>query len=222
MGRWFIVRHGETEWNAGGRIQGHIDIGLSESGINQAQSVSARLAEAPIDVAYSSDLQRCADTARQILGRRDVPLHVTPRLREYHKGVFEGLTWKETGERYPDLHAASLVKDLDFAPTAGESTRQVSVRLASLMCELRERHQQDNVLIVGHGGALRAAFVALMDLPLEANWRFVMANCGLSVVDVFPDNAVLCLFNDTCHLGGFGPELPGHSAPGNQSQPVDG
>ncbi len=220
MGRWFIVRHAETEWNAQGRIQGHTNIGLSPSGINQARLISSRLAGVPIDVAYSSDLQRSADTARHILGQRDVPLHVTPRLREYHKGVFEGLTWEETGQRYPELHAASLVKDLDFAPTEGESTRQVNSRIAALMSELKERHHRDNVLIVGHGGALRAAFVALMQLPLEANWRFIMANCGLSVVDVFPDNAVLRLFNDTCHLDELRPELHDQHVAGTPGQPV--
>ena len=63
----------------------------------------------------------------------------------------------------------------------------------------------DNVLIVGHGGALRAAFVALMELPLEANWRFLVSNCGLSGLDVYADNAVLRLYNDTSHLDGLGP-----------------
>ena len=105
------------------------------------------------------------------------------------------------------MYAASVTKDLDFAPTGVETTRQVSVRLAGFMEELRQRHLEDTVLIVGHGGALRAAFVALMELPLEANWRFEMANCGLSVVDVYPDNAVLRLFNDTSHLDGLGPGI---------------
>jgi broad specificity phosphatase PhoE len=88
------------------------------------------------------------------------------------------------------------------------------------MSELKERHHRDNVLIVGHGGALRAAFVALMQLPLEANWRFIMANCGLSVVDVFPDNAVLRLFNDTCHLDELRPELHDQQVAGTPGQPV--
>ena len=207
MGRWFIVRHGETEWNVQGRIQGHTDIGLSERGKGQARLVCQRLAKALIDVAYSSDLERCAETARQILGQRSVPLHTTPRLREYHKGIFEGLTPEETSQRYPELYAASQVNDLDFAPPGGESTRQTSARMAAFIAELKERHLDDNVLIVGHGGALRAAMVALLELPLEANWRFVMANCGLSVVDIYSDNAVLRLFNDTSHLDGVGPAL---------------
>jgi probable phosphoglycerate mutase len=167
--------------------------------------VAGRLAEVAIDFAYSSDLRRSAETAREILGRRRVHLQTTPRLREYHKGVFEGLTADETKRRYPELYAASLVKDLDFAPPGGESTRQISARIASFVADVRDRHADDNVLIVGHGGTLRAVFVALMELPLAANWRFFLDNCGLSVVDVYPDNSVLRLYNDTSHLDGLGP-----------------
>ena len=204
MGRWLIVRHGETEWNADGRVQGHTDIGLSDKGAEQSRLIAGRLAECSIDVAYSSDLSRCTETAREILGGRIVKLQTTPRLREYNKGVFEGLTVAETEDRYPELHAASVVKDLDFAPPGGESIRQTSARIGSFVAEIRERHADDIVLVVGHGGALRAAFVALMELPLEANWRFFLANCGLSVVDTYPDNAVLRLYNDTSHLDGLG------------------
>jgi broad specificity phosphatase PhoE len=207
MGRLLIVRHGETEWNAEGRVQGHTDVGLSEKGDEQARLVGRRLAGVPIDVAYCSDLRRCTGTVRHILDERDVPLHFTERLREYHKGVFEGLTPDESRERYPEMFAASLIKDLDFAPTGGESIRQTSARMAAFVADIRERHLDETVLIVGHGGSLRATLVALMELPLEANWRFVMANCALSVVETFPDNAVLRLYNDTSHF--LLPYLPG-------------
>ncbi len=202
MGRWLIVRHGETEWNAGNRIQGHTDVPLSETGVRQSRMLAQRLSRFPIDVAYSSDLERCAGTAREALKGRNVPLHTTPQLRECHQGVFEGLTVEETERRHPEQFAASLVKDLDFAPTGGESTRETNARVASFVSDVRLRHAGENVLIVGHGGSVRAMFVALMELPLEANWRFYFSNCSLSVVDIYPDNAVLRLHNDTSHLDG--------------------
>ena len=161
MGRWFIVRHGETEWNAQGRIQGHTDISLSERGIQQAKLVAQRLAGVSLDVAYSSDLARSAETARQILDQRSIPLHTTSRLREFNKGVFEGLTPEETGQQYPELFEASQVNDLDFAPPGGESIRETSVRMNAIMTDLRMRHPDENVLIVGHGGALRAGLAFL-------------------------------------------------------------
>jgi broad specificity phosphatase PhoE len=201
------VRHGETEWNNQGRIQGHTDIYLSEKGREQARAVARRLAEVPFDIAYSSNLSRTRETAQIILGERNIPLHPTPQLREYNKGVFEGLTVHEYSLRYPELYRASLVNDLDFAPTGGETIRQTSARMARFAAQLKESHLDDTVLVVGHGGSLRSFIVALLSLPLEANWKFVMRNCALSIIYTYPDNAVLHLYNDTSHLDGLGPAV---------------
>ena len=200
MGRFLIARHGETSWNAEGRIQGHSDIELSERGVLQARALARRLAGASIDAAYSSDLLRASETARIVLDGRDVPLAQTELLRERYYGVFEGLTVEQRQDRYPTMFEASLIKDLDFAPTGGESARQTLKRMTSIMGDLKKRHLGDTVLIVGHGGSLRSAILALMEFPPEATWRFVMANCSLTVVDTYEDNAVLRLYNDTSHL----------------------
>ena len=202
MGTLLIVRHGETEWNAEGRIQGHTDIGLSENGAQQARSLGQRLADRQIDVAYSSDLKRTSETARLALGHRNVVLNETPRLREYHKGIFEGMTLTEIQTQFPDEYPKYLEKDLSYAPEGGETTRDVSTRMASIFQEIKAEHLDETVLVVSHGGALRAAMVSLLGMPLEGNWSFVFGNCGLTMVDTFADNAVLRLFNDTSHLNG--------------------
>ena len=205
MGRLFIVRHGETPWNAQERLQGHADIDLSEKGRQQAVAVARRLADIPIDAAYCSDLARARHTAEIALEERDVPLQATKGLRERFYGVFEGLTVEERQAQFPNEFDASLVKDLDFAAPGGESVRGMLNRMTPVMSEIKERHLDETVLIVGHGGSLRSAIVALMEFPPEATWRFVMANCSLTVIDTFWDNAVLRLYNDTSHLGGSGP-----------------
>ena len=202
MGTLLIVRHGETEWNAEGRIQGHTDIGLSENGAQQARSLGQRLADRQIDVAYSSALKRTSETARLALGHRNVVLNETPRLREYHKGIFEGMTLTEIQTQFPDEYPKYLEKDLSYAPEGGETTRDVSTRMASIFQEIKAKHLDETVLVVSHGGALRAAMVSLLGMPLEGNWSFVFGNCGLTMVDTFADNAVLRLFNDTSHING--------------------
>jgi broad specificity phosphatase PhoE len=202
MGSIYIVRHGETIWNAAGRIQGHTDVELTERGKDQARATERRLAGARLDVAYSSDMSRARDTALIILGEREPPLHSVPELREYNKGVFEGLTPEEYRQRYPELHEASLVNDPDFAPPGGETIRQCQARLSAFVSMLRREHPDEDVLLVGHGGSLRSVIVALLDLPLEANWKFVMHNCALSVIRAYPNNAVMHLYNDTSHLAG--------------------
>ena len=203
MAEIYIVRHGETEWNAQGRVQGHTDIALSDQGRRQAAALAARLDGVAFTTAWCSDLSRTRETAQIILGERNTPLDATPLLREYHKGVFEGLTVREYAERYPDLYQGSLVNDLDFAPTGGETIRETSARMAQFTDQLTAANGPgDKALVVGHGGSLRAVLVALLSLPLEANWKFALHNCGLSLVNTYPDNAVLHLYNDTSHLAG--------------------
>ena len=202
MGMLLIVRHGETDWNAIGRIQGHTDIGLSEKGAEQARSLGKRLAGLAIDVAYTSDLKRSSETARIALGGRDIVLNETPKLREYHKGVFEGLTLAEIKAQFPEEYPRYLEKNLSYAPKGGETTRDVSARMTEIFNEIRSNHLNESVLVVSHGGVLRAAMVSLLGMPLEGNWSFVFGNCGLTMVDTYEDNAVLRLFNDTSHING--------------------
>ena len=202
MGRIYMTRHGETVWNLEGRIQGHTDIDLSPYGRSQAKALSDRLSDVHFDAVYSSDLARARETAEIIVERKSVDVHPTELLREYHKGVFEGLTVSEYKREFPELYAASLVNDLDFAPTGGETIRETSVRMAGFISHLKQEHMNDTVLVVGHGGSLRSAVVAILDLPLEANWKLIMNNCALSIFDVYPDNSVMALYNDTSHMKG--------------------
>jgi broad specificity phosphatase PhoE len=205
MGRLFIVRHGETPWNAQERLQGHADIDLSENGRQQALAVGKRLADVPFDIAYASDLARAWHTAEIMLDQRDVPLISNEGLRERFYGVFEGLTLEERQAQFPNEFNASLIKDLDFAAPGGESARGTLKRMTKVIGEIKERHLDETVLIVGHGGSLRSAIVALMEFPAEATWRFHMFNCSLTVIDTYWDNAVMLTYNETSHLGGPGP-----------------
>ena len=200
MGRLLLVRHGETLWNLDGRLQGSTDVDLSEKGHEQARLVGRRLSTTAIDLAYSSNQSRARETAEITLEGRDVPLHAIPELRERSHGVFEGLTAKERRQRYPDLFAASLLNNLDFAPTGGETFRQTNRRMAAWAQDFRDAHLDSTVLVVGHGGTLRAAILGWLDLPDHTTFRFIMANCSLSIIDTYPDNAVLRLYNDTSHL----------------------
>ncbi len=205
MGTLFIVRHGQTVWNQEERIQGHTDVALSERGMQQARLLRERLSAAHIDAAYTSDLRRASETAEIVLEGRDVPLYATPRLREYRKGAHEGLTFGQIRARFPQEFPTYVTKDLDFAPEGGESIRSVSVRMAGIINEIANNHLDETVLVVGHGGSLRAAMRALLGMELDGNWRFAFGNCSLTIVDTYADNAVLRLFNDASHLNGLGP-----------------
>ena len=204
MGRWFLVRHGETDWNAAGRAQGQSQVPLNATGQAQARTLAARLRLQGFTAAYASDLRRVTETAAAILRGRDVPLVALPALREKHFGEWEGMTFAEVEARYPERYAELFSGDGSFAPPGGESDRQLFQRVAAGVDRLREAHGRHpgNLLLVAHGGSLCAAIVHLLELPAASMWRFRLDNGGLSAVTLYDDGgAALDLLNDTSHLG---------------------
>ena len=202
MGNWYLVRHGESEWNREGRIQGHADVGLSELGRRQAELLSTRLAGESIDAAYSSDLSRAADTAAGALDARDVPLITDPDLREFSYGAWEGLTLKEVKEQDPELFDARFTRgDNAFAAPGGEDSADILKRVQRFIAGVVERHSPDeNLLIVGHGGSMRALALCLLELTDESMWKLRMSNASVSIISNQSRGRVLELWNDTHHL----------------------
>lgn len=202
--RWFLVRHGETEWNRAGRAQGHSDPPLNDTGRVQVRRVAARLAGTGFEAAYASDLRRAVETARAIVPGPVPPLLTLTELREKNFGEWEGLTYREVSDRYPDLYDRLFLDEPTFAPPGGESDRDF-LRRAERAVELikhRTPGRDGNVLVVAHGGTLRAVIVTLLGMKSAAMWRFRLANAGVSIVTVFPDGyATLDLLNDTGRLG---------------------
>jgi probable phosphoglycerate mutase len=202
MARWYLVRHGQTDWNLEGRVQGHSDTPLNGEGRRQAGLLAARLQAVEFSIAYSSDLGRAVETAEAVLTRSRTDLNLLSGLREKSYGEIEGKTFRELEKDSPDLFKNLLVEDdLDFAPPGGESDLQMFHRVRETIEQIRDGLlENDNVLIASHGGALRAAAMALLGLPENALWRFLLSNGSLSIVSTYPRNAVLELWNDTSHL----------------------
>jgi broad specificity phosphatase PhoE len=145
MTELIIVRHGETDWNRDGRYQGHADPPLNEAGRKQALELARELAETPLDVAYTSDLKRAAETARIILDGRDVPLVPDRGLREIDVGSWSGLTRPEIEERFPG-----------WTEHDGESREDHLGRVLAAVEQIAARHDGQRVLLVSHGGSIRA------------------------------------------------------------------
>ena len=109
--RFIVVRHGETAWNAQGRIQGHLDSPLNEEGLAQALMVGERLVREPIDALYCSDLGRVQQTVQPLVDRTGIQPRTTERLRERRLGVFQGLTSRECQARYPEDYTRFHARD---------------------------------------------------------------------------------------------------------------
>lgn len=149
MTEFVLVRHGETDWNAAQRIQGSTDIPLNDGGREQAKLAADGLRDIAWDVILSSPLQRAYETATIIvreLGLNDAMIETNPDLRERGYGLAEGLTIAERKVRFPD----------DIWPDA-ESPEQMNSRTGTVIHELAEIHAGKRILIVAHGGWIRAA-----------------------------------------------------------------
>ncbi|KAL2522783.1 Phosphoglycerate mutase-like protein 4 [Forsythia ovata] len=154
-----IIRHGETEWNADHRIQGHLDVDLNDVGRQQAAAVAERLAREPkISAVYSSDLKRAFNTAEIIAKRCDV-LEVVkdPDLRERHLGDLQGLVFHEASKINPEAHKAFISHRRDQEiPGGGESRDQLHERCTSSLQRIAKKHIGERVVVVSHGGTIRA------------------------------------------------------------------
>ncbi len=196
MGSWYLVRHGETPWNLANRIQGHADVPLSDQGRNQVRTLAPELAGIPFAAAYSSDLSRTTETARIIAGD-GLRLQTDPDLREFSYGHWEGLTLAEIQARNPEEFAQRFSQsDIDFAAPGGESAVQLTERVRRFYHRAAASHDDsEDILVVAHGGSIRALALCLLALPIEYFWRFRVDCAGLSIIENHEGSRVLRVWN---------------------------
>jgi broad specificity phosphatase PhoE len=180
--RLLLARHGETDWNREHRWQGHTDVPLNELGWEQARALAHELASESIAAIYSSDLRRALDTARIVADRKRVDVNVDEGLRELDFGAWEGLTSDEIEQRFPgDL---ALWREQGQLPErrGGETGDQLRKRVLAAAERIVQTHPAKQVLIVSHGGPLRA--LAIHAQAIEVDRR--LENCGVVRI-VFED-----------------------------------
>lgn len=174
------VRHGETEWNRARRIQGQTDSPLSELGQAQAAATAGVLRDRPAVALYTSDLGRAKATAQVLgtaLGQRP---QLDARLRELDYGELEGMTWSEVQQTHTTLYQALRRGSTDVRPPGGESRRDMLERAQAFMAEVRRLHQEDEVVVVSHGGVLAHLFRTVLGIPHHVRAGFRIPNCGIS------------------------------------------
>ncbi|HZZ85160.1 MAG TPA: histidine phosphatase family protein [Anaeromyxobacteraceae bacterium] len=173
----FLVRHGETDWNAAGRWQGHTDVPLNATGRAQAQAVAARLRGEGVRAIATSDLCRARGTAEIVGEALGLEVAVVDEgLRERAYGEWEGLTRCECEVRYPGQWALHL-SDPRVAPPGGESMDALLARVVPAIHRAAERLEAP-ALLVTHGGVMRAFLAATLDAAPLSPPR-VVPNCGV-------------------------------------------
>jgi probable phosphoglycerate mutase len=179
-----FVRHGTTEWNEAGRIQGWAPVGLSERGREEAASVADALADRrAVDAVVASDLARTVETAEPIAAAAGVAVETDPRLRERDFGVFQGLLSGDFFERFPDFDLLESGRAAaERAPESGESWLAVRDRVLDAAADLRAR--EGTVVAVTHVNPIRLVVGERRDLPVVRSLTELSAdNCSVTEID---------------------------------------
>lgn len=199
--RIIAVRHGETAWNVDARIQGQLDIGLNDTGRWQARRVGEALATEQITAVYSSDLGRAHETAQAVAQVAGIPVVADEGLRERSFGIFEGKTFDEIHETWPD-HAHNWRKRIPEwqPPDGGESLLELRERVTRTMQELAARHPGELIVVVAHGGVLDTLYRVATGQEVNSPRTWELPNGAINRLLWTPEGFTLVGWSDTQHL----------------------
>jgi broad specificity phosphatase PhoE len=176
----YLARHGESDWNAEGRWQGNADRPLTDRGRRQAEELAGRLASVPLDAVYSSDLRRARDTAEAVAAGQGLEVRALPALREVDVGSWSGLSRPEVEERFPEAFSRWRVGGQGWED--GETYERMTERVVAAVLEIAAAHPDGAVLVVAHGGPIRALHAVALGLDISEHRRLkpVAVNAKLS------------------------------------------
>jgi len=198
----YLIRHGETAWNAEQRIQGSSDIPLSPSGEAQSHAVAERLRVVPLEAVYASTMQRAVGTARIIASVHGLEVVTMAELRETCLGQWEGMTDAEIVASGQQETLKKYREDpVRYRPPGAETLESVVDRILAAISIIRRQHAEGAIAIVGHGGSLRAVLANAIGVPpVPAMLGFRLENGSVSLVEYGPHRSWIRFANDTCHL----------------------
>ncbi|MBL8522661.1 MAG: histidine phosphatase family protein [Betaproteobacteria bacterium] len=199
-----LIRHGETEWNRQGRIQGHLDSPLTPEGVAQAKACATRLRDEHFDQVVSSDLPRVRRTADLLIESRGLPIRFDAALRERSYGIGEGLTYAEMDSQHPEFFSRIRTTDPDYAVEGSESRREFHQRITNALRGIAKDHAGQRVLVVTHGGVLGVVYRWLNGLHISSPHKVEIPNVAYNRVSVHPkevgEDWKLEVWADTAHL----------------------
>ena len=200
MSRLLLVRHGKTKLNSTERFWGKTDVELSDEGIRQAKCLRDRLESQKINAVYTSRLSRARVTAEIITLRDNLDITTLAELDEINFGFVEGLTIEEIKRLHPEL--SEVMKKWNSHPKfpGGESLDDLDTRVQEFLEILKNHKPAETILVVAHSVALRLIICHLLDIDIE-HWRQIQTDlASLSIMDTYPQGAVLRLLNGVSHL----------------------
>lgn len=199
--KFYLVRHGETEWNKLGRFQGHQDISLNERGVAQAKETAKAAAEWGHCAIYSSPLIRTAQVAEEIAKVTSMPVFKEPGLKELSLGDLEGVTGQEMRDGWPEVFAAWRANPEKIVMPNGESLVQLRERAWQAILDIEQKHAADeSVVVISHNFAIRSIVGELLGQPLEFFHRMSLNLASVCTFDSDERGRRLTGYNSTGHL----------------------
>lgn len=177
----YFLRHGQTEENIKGTYYGSLDVGLGEKGIEEAKEASSILKNIAFDRVYTSGLKRTIETADIVIGQGTYEIIKDSRINEKSFGIFEGKTYEEIGDLYPKELEKWTNNWKYYCPEGGESYEMFYKRVKSFMDEIKET-SLENILVITHGGVIRAVYCYILEENLDFYWRFASKNGDLTLI----------------------------------------
>jgi probable phosphoglycerate mutase len=199
--RLTLIRHGETEWNREGRIQGyHADSVLTANGEAQARRLAERLADERVQSLHSSDAGRARQTAAPIAAAVGLVVLYDAALRERNYGAFEGRTYGEIEREFPDAFRKFRSRDPRYAPPDGESALQFRDRIVAVVERIAAGAQGGHAAVVTHGGVLGVVYRYVTGMPLEARRDYPLHNASVNRILSSGGRWSLEAWGDVAHL----------------------
>ncbi|MED5620357.1 histidine phosphatase family protein [Ideonella sp. BN130291] len=198
--RVIAIRHGETAWNVDTRIQGQLDIPLNDTGRWQAGRLARALADEPLDAIYASDLGRAHETAQALAATTGLPVVLDTGLRERGFGIFEGMTFKDIEQRWPEQSRRWRQRDPHFGPEGGETLAGFYDRCIAAATRLAAAHPGQTIALVAHGGVLDCLYRAGSRITLQAPRTWQLGNAGINRLLYSAEGFTLVGWGDTLHL----------------------
>lgn len=195
----FFTRHGETEWNAEGRLQGRLNSNLTDKGISDAKLLGKKLESVDFDMVLASPSLRTLDTAKLIIGSRILPLKTDERIMEIDLGDWQGRTTEEIKVELPELYELYRYHPSQFQGT-GENFQDVKERLEAVLQDLERTYQSGNILVVTHGVVIKVLQMLCKNNPLDMLWEPpYIEGTSLTIVKIENGRRELLLEGDISH-----------------------
>lgn len=194
----YLIRHGETFWNTEKRLQGQLDSPLTDAGVQQAALLAGKLSSLQFDAVYSSDLGRAQHTTEIITAcLNHIPVTFDERIRERNFGFFQGLTWEEITEKYPEEAAKELSGNPMNCAPGGESKQQLLLRTMSFFEDIALQQTNKKILVISHGGILNVWTRHVLRIPLDTPRRFHISNTAINIFECYDNRWYLKTLGET-------------------------